>query len=191
MILVPELNRGKFGRIGLLFFQEKRGPSRIKLFFVETWVIKDSPRNIVLLVECLYTTWKVDGATLMYWFIMAPYESTFWELGHLVSLRCKFSKELHADRYLCLCFVGAWGGINHRTMNSSGGRRAIQETVGHTVKLFNACELVVSFFSLLCFSDGFETYILVLFPQVSWKAMISNGSKRYDHTTMGIVDCCK
>ena len=95
------------GEFVCYFSQEKRGPRRIKLFFAETCVIKDSPRNTVLLVECLYTTWKVDGATLMYRFIMAPYESTFWELGHLVSLRCKFSKELHADRYLCLCFVGA------------------------------------------------------------------------------------
>ena len=35
-----------------------------------------------------YTTWKVDGATPMYWFIMAPYQATFWELRHLLSLRC-------------------------------------------------------------------------------------------------------
>ena len=31
------------------------------------------------------TTWKVDGATPMYWFIMTPYETTFWELRHLLS----------------------------------------------------------------------------------------------------------
>ena len=37
-----------------------------------------------------YTTWKVDGATAMYWFIMAPYSATFWELRHLLSLRCIF-----------------------------------------------------------------------------------------------------
>ena len=30
--------------------------------------------------KMVYTTWKVDGATAMYWFTMAPYESPpFWE----------------------------------------------------------------------------------------------------------------
>ena len=37
----------------------------------------------------IYTTWKVDGATPMYWFITAPYQSTFWEMSHLLSLRYK------------------------------------------------------------------------------------------------------
>ena len=36
----------------------------------------------------MYTTWKVDSATPMYWFIMAPYKVTFWELRHLLSLGC-------------------------------------------------------------------------------------------------------
>jgi len=40
-------------------------------------------------VEVHYTTWKVDGATPMYWFIslsFAPYKSPpFWELRHLFS----------------------------------------------------------------------------------------------------------
>ena len=32
-----------------------------------------------------YTTWKVDYATPMYWFIMAPYLATCWELCHIWS----------------------------------------------------------------------------------------------------------
>ena len=33
-----------------------------------------------------YTTWKVDGTTPMYWFIMSPFTNpTFWELCHLLS----------------------------------------------------------------------------------------------------------
>ena len=38
---------------------------------------------------CIYTTWKVDGATPMYWFIMAPLLiHQTWGLRHLLSLRC-------------------------------------------------------------------------------------------------------
>ncbi len=37
-----------------------------------------------------YTTWKVDGATPMYWFIMAPYWATCWELRHLLSPQCTY-----------------------------------------------------------------------------------------------------
>ena len=33
-----------------------------------------------------YTTWKVDGATPMYWLIILS--ATFWELRHLLSPRC-------------------------------------------------------------------------------------------------------
>ena len=32
-----------------------------------------------------YTTWKLDGASPMYWFIIAPYSATFWRLRHLLS----------------------------------------------------------------------------------------------------------
>ena len=40
-------------------------------------------------MQILYTTWKVDGTTPMYWFIMTG--ATFWELRHLVSLLCNCS----------------------------------------------------------------------------------------------------
>ena len=41
----------------------------------------------------LYTTWKVDGATPMYWFIMAPCKASPFGSGdrHLLSLRCNCS----------------------------------------------------------------------------------------------------
>ena len=38
----------------------------------------------------VYTTCKLDGATPMHWFIMAPYQATFWELRHLLSLWCTY-----------------------------------------------------------------------------------------------------
>ena len=43
--------------------------------------IKDSPRNTALVVECLYTIWKKDGATpIKSWFNMAPLQiASFWE----------------------------------------------------------------------------------------------------------------
>ena len=39
----------------------------------------------------IYTTWKVDGATPMYWFIMAPYDlpPNLGVASHLLSLWCK------------------------------------------------------------------------------------------------------
>lgn len=34
---------------------------------------RDTPEFFIKVDKNRYTTWKVDGATLMYWFLMAPY----------------------------------------------------------------------------------------------------------------------
>ena len=45
-------------------------------------------KRIQIIPVCNNTTWKIDGTTPMYWFIMAPYQATSWGLRHLLSLRC-------------------------------------------------------------------------------------------------------
>ena len=46
---------------------------------------------------CNYTTCKVDGATPVYWVIVAPYYSTFWEW-----LAIYFHHGVHFSDHLCV-----------------------------------------------------------------------------------------
>ena len=47
---------------------------------------KKNAKQMIRVMKGIYTTWKVDGATPMYLFLMASYQTTIWELHHLLSL---------------------------------------------------------------------------------------------------------
>ena len=72
-------------------------------------VLHASAKTSQQVQENNHTTWKVDGATSMYWFSMAPYQATFWEFCHLLSLRCTSPFELLntlADFFRgCFCYT--------------------------------------------------------------------------------------
>ena len=106
-------------------------------------------------------------------------------------MQCKFSKELHDDRYLWLCFVGAWGDINHTTINSSGGRSAIQETVGHTNEIF---QLMVTFWFwlLFCKTRDFAKWKLKYpFREGPWSPMVRKDMITFANEARTVVGRCK
>ena len=64
------------GLLGVRFEDGRRWDlaRKLKVFLEGLEVQELAAKESLVLLES-YTTWKVDGATPMYWFIMAPYKS--------------------------------------------------------------------------------------------------------------------